>query len=54
MKFVIIFGICGMVVGFCGVFVSSYAIKMGCAQKIADGSLTESERDICRRHGHLR
>lgn len=50
---VLVICLCGMVLAVGGIALSSYAIKKGCAEKIADGTLTESERAICRRHGHL-
>lgn len=50
---VLIVSVIGMFLGLGGIAISSYAIKKGCTEKIADGSLTEEEKRICRRHGYL-
>lgn len=56
MKYLFIIIIASAIISVCALGMAafaSYAIKRGCAEKIADGTLTESERAICRRHGHL-
>ncbi len=50
---IITLGVCLMVFSWGAMLYFGNVIKTECARKIADGSLTEREKEICRRHGYL-